>query len=436
MADKWVEALQKVAPLTAPQSRPGDSLVNVLLDKMYGFDDDIMVAEKVLSVYDDPADATGLDPAGDLVKAQRDATMLAKTDPIVAWRNGFLERSAVLLEKRAPGAPMSLFFQLSKIDEDKRMVFGCAAAEEPDRQNEILDYVQSKPFFQKWSESVRKDSQGKSAGNVREMHTLSAVGTLDQIQFDDAAKKIEVAAKIVDNDAWAKCKAGVYCGFSIGGKYAKTWQDGGLTRYVADPSEVSLVDRPAIPSATFEMVKTDGSKEVCKFKHYGGEPMTPEEYMAHLHRRHSNHFTDTAKSHKEAASHHEGLAAHFKKSDDGEAEKHHTALAEGHHDRAERDSVLAAWHHNSMEHCEKVTAARKAATDAMAKVADGLAPSVLESAVRETFLKMFGDVVMPSRISAVAPNRLVPRAGEKPIPAAPNVDPQFAKLISVENEQE
>ena len=71
MADKWLESLQKVAPVAAPQSnRAGDSLVNVLLDKAFGRDDDVVVMEKAVSVYDDPA-VTALDPVGDVIEKTR-----------------------------------------------------------------------------------------------------------------------------------------------------------------------------------------------------------------------------------------------------------------------------------------------------------------------------------------------------------------------------
>jgi hypothetical protein len=154
------------------------------------------------------------------------------------------------------GAPLKMFAAFTKRDEERRLIFGVAAAEVADRQGEILDYESSKPFFEAWSASVAKDTGGASLGNVRAMHQMSAAGVLKEIKFDDNAKQIEVCAKIVDDDAWKKVKEGAYCGFSIGGRYVKTWPDGQLTRYTADLSEVSLVDRPAIPTATF-VVKTE-----------------------------------------------------------------------------------------------------------------------------------------------------------------------------------
>src|ERR1700688_181097 len=164
----------------------------------------------------------------------------------------------------AKNAPLQLFMRLSKIDEEQRLVYGVATAEVPDRDGEICDYQESKPHFQAWSESVQKDSQGKSKGNIREMHQLSAVGTLSQIQFNDAVKQIEICAQITDDAAWKKVKTGTYVGFSVGGRYSRRWQDAGssLTRYAAIPCEISLVDRPCVPNATFSMVKADSVEEI------------------------------------------------------------------------------------------------------------------------------------------------------------------------------
>ena len=89
------------------------------------------------------------------------------------------------------------------------------------------------------------------------MHGPVAAGNLTDIAFDDAAKRITVAAKIVDDDEWRKVQEGVYTGFSQGGRYVKRWPDAdtGLTRYTAEPHEISLVDLPCVRDATFEVVK-------------------------------------------------------------------------------------------------------------------------------------------------------------------------------------
>ena len=152
---------------------------------------------------------------------------------------------------------LDLFLPLAKVDLDRRLITGVATAETPDRSGEIFDYASSKPYFEKWSAEAEAASGGKSLGAVRAMHGPVAAGKLTDIGFDDDAKRITVCAKIVDDDEWRKVQEGVYTGFSQGGRYVKRWADpdSGLTRYTAEPHEISLVDLPCVPDATFDVVK-------------------------------------------------------------------------------------------------------------------------------------------------------------------------------------
>ncbi len=152
---------------------------------------------------------------------------------------------------------LELFLPLAKVDLDQRLVTGVATAEAPDRSGEICDYASSKPYFEKWSAEALAASGGKSMGAVRAMHGAVAAGKLTDIAFDDETKRVVVAAKIVDDDEWRKVTEGVYTGFSQGGRYVKRWpdEDSGLIRYTAEPREISLVDLPCLPDATFEVVK-------------------------------------------------------------------------------------------------------------------------------------------------------------------------------------
>jgi len=160
---------------------------------------------------------------------------------------------------------MNLFAQIAKIDESKHEVWGVATAEIVDKEGEIFDYDSSKPYFKNWSAEIAKATDGKSLGNVREMHVPSAVGKLVAIAFDDDLKQIRVGARIVDSVAWQKCMLGVYTGFSIGGAYVDAWKDGEYVRFTANPVEISVVDNPCVPGAHFTAVKADGTCEVRKF---------------------------------------------------------------------------------------------------------------------------------------------------------------------------
>jgi hypothetical protein len=162
-----------------------------------------------------------------------------------------------------------LFVPLTKVDVEKRLVFGTIAEEIPDKANEIMDYQSARPEFEAWSAEIAKASDGKSAGNLRAMHGHVAAGKLESLAFDDEARRIECCGKVVDDAEWSKVLEGVYTGFSMGGRYVKRWKDEEqphLTRYTPRPVEVSLVDNPCIPTATFEVVKEDGTIELRKFR--------------------------------------------------------------------------------------------------------------------------------------------------------------------------
>lgn len=163
---------------------------------------------------------------------------------------------------------LNMFFRLTKVDEAQRLVYGIATAEVPDKAREIMDYAGTVPYFKAWSAQMEKASGGKSLGNVREMHSNIAAGVLKEINFNDDEKVIEVCAKVVDDSSWLKVTEGVLTGFSQGGEYVKRWKDpddNTLTRFIADPSELSLVDNPCLGIATFEYIKADGASEMRKF---------------------------------------------------------------------------------------------------------------------------------------------------------------------------
>ncbi len=170
----------------------------------------------------------------------------------------------------------NLFIPLTKVDEEKRCVYGIATAESIDKSGEVFDYDTSLPYYKEWSGEIQKASGGKSLGNVREMHTNIAAGKLTQIEFNDEKKQIEVCAKIVNDSTWEKVMEGVLTGFSHGGEYIKTWKDpdnAKITRYTARPSEISVVDNPCLGAATFQLVRADGASEMRKFK-TKEQPMT------------------------------------------------------------------------------------------------------------------------------------------------------------------
>lgn len=158
-----------------------------------------------------------------------------------------------------------MFIPLIKADAAQRIVYG-SFDETPDRAGEVCDYATAKPAFEGWSADMQKASGGKSLGNIRAQHDLKkAAGKLIDLTFDDDAKRIDFAAKIVDEAEWLKVEEGVYTGFSPGGSYAKRWRDGAHQRYTPRVGELSIVDVPCNPAATFTMVKADGGEEEIGF---------------------------------------------------------------------------------------------------------------------------------------------------------------------------
>lgn len=159
-----------------------------------------------------------------------------------------------------------LFLPIRKVDEEQRLVYGVITEEVLDKAGEVMDYEGSKPLFEKWSQGIAKATEGKSYGNVRVMHTNKVAGVLNQeLVFDDEAKTIEACAKVIDDTEWAMVLAGGYTGFSIGGRYQRRWEADGQKRFIAEPVEVSLVDNPCVPSATFSLLKADGGEEEVTF---------------------------------------------------------------------------------------------------------------------------------------------------------------------------
>jgi HK97 family phage prohead protease len=140
---------------------------------------------------------------------------------------------------------LNLFARITKLDEERHLVFGYASTEALDSQGEIVRreaLEAALPDYMRFA-------------NIREMHQPSAVGVAHEAEVDE--KGLFLAAKVVDNVAWQKVKEGVYKGFSIGGKVtARDPRDRNIITGV-DLTEISLVDRPANPEATIQIFKRD-----------------------------------------------------------------------------------------------------------------------------------------------------------------------------------
>jgi HK97 family phage prohead protease len=138
---------------------------------------------------------------------------------------------------------MRLYGNIQKVDAERRMVFGYASTEAVDAHGEIVLKSAIEAALDDYLEFA----------NLREMHQLSAVGTTEEASVDD--KGLYIAAKVVDDVAWGKVTAGVYKGFSIGGKVLARDPDDKKIVTKIQLFEISLVDRPSNPEARFDVWK-------------------------------------------------------------------------------------------------------------------------------------------------------------------------------------
>lgn len=170
-----------------------------------------------------------------------------------------------------------LSFPIVKVDQERREVWGYGTTEALDVQNEIVDYEASKRAFTEWTTKINQATQGKSLGNVREMHGPKAVGKLIAWKPDDERRGIWVGAKISESsdgeDAWKKVNEGVLTGFSIGAPKAERVMETrvGFEKPVMrvigyNLSELSLVDNPACPESFFAEVKDAGGRMLALAK--------------------------------------------------------------------------------------------------------------------------------------------------------------------------
>lgn len=141
------------------------------------------------------------------------------------------------------------YAQISKVEpqEDGTLkVYGFASSGAEDSDGEVVTPDAMKaalPDYMKF-------------GAVREMHQNIAAGTAIEASVEDDGRT-SFGAHVVDPIAVKKVTAGVYKGFSIGGKVLERAKDNQKEITKLRLIEVSLVDRPANPEAVFTMYKVE-----------------------------------------------------------------------------------------------------------------------------------------------------------------------------------
>jgi hypothetical protein len=163
-----------------------------------------------------------------------------------------------------PEQTFKKFIPFAKVDVAKREVWGIVTAEVKDKGGEICDYESTVPYYKAWSAEFVKATDGKSVGNLRYMHQMRVVGKGVGLEFRDTDKEIWMGYKVTEDAAWKDVEDSVLTGFSQGGRYVKGPDAEG--RYTADPSEVSLVDNPALGVCHFAFIRANGEVEMRKVR--------------------------------------------------------------------------------------------------------------------------------------------------------------------------
>lgn len=135
-----------------------------------------------------------------------------------------------------------------KNDDGTLMVYGKATDDTLDLDSQICDPKWLDEAMPRWF---------KSGGNIREMHGPSAAGIAKEYEAKSDGHFIGV--HVVDPLAAKKVETGVYQGFSIGIKSPRVVRDNkAVNGRIIDGQiiEVSLVDRPANPSAKLILAKS------------------------------------------------------------------------------------------------------------------------------------------------------------------------------------
>lgn len=154
------------------------------------------------------------------------------------------------------------FGQLQKVDDNDDgsiTVYGIASSESKDRAGETVTADAMK--------AALPDFFAHGTGNLREMHQLSAVGTVDEADVDDDGFT-RIVATVVDPTAILKVKAGVYKGFSVGGRVLARAKEDAKKIVKLLLNEISLVDRPAQPDAVLTLWKVDDMADELNKRDY------------------------------------------------------------------------------------------------------------------------------------------------------------------------
>lgn len=139
------------------------------------------------------------------------------------------------------------FSKAERQDDGTIVVTGIASTEAKDSHGEVVKAEAMKA-------AIPDYMAFGGTGALREMHQQIAAGIVFKAEVNDKGET-HVEARVVDANSVKKVEAGVFKGFSIGGKVLKKT---GNTIEELQLREISLVDRPANPEALLSVFKADG----------------------------------------------------------------------------------------------------------------------------------------------------------------------------------
>lgn len=134
-----------------------------------------------------------------------------------------------------------------KTPEGHLILHGKATGPDLDLDEQICDADWLKSAMPEWF---------ATGANIREMHQAKAVGK--GVELEAVGDDWQLTSKVIDRDAVEKCDEEIYTGYSIGIKNARVVKDATARngRIVGGQIiEVSIVDRPANPTAKLVAVK-------------------------------------------------------------------------------------------------------------------------------------------------------------------------------------
>lgn len=137
---------------------------------------------------------------------------------------------------------------VSRIDDDAHMVYGIAATEARADDGMV---VPLETLRDAWDDYMR-------FANVREMHQDIAAGVVQEYEFNEVERHLEIGVKVADESTWQKIKAGVLKGFSIAGDILAI--AGEIVQKIR-LVEISLVDRPADEGAIITLFRAAGARD-------------------------------------------------------------------------------------------------------------------------------------------------------------------------------